>query len=60
MQHVQSAERLHGELATWEGEYTLHVESRADHAAGTPFRVTAFEHHMVAPGKVWDRGVSAG
>ncbi|DBB00955.1 hypothetical protein WJX77_000085 [Trebouxia sp. C0004] len=42
-------ERLHGELATWEGEYTLHVESRADHAAGTPFRVTAFEHHMVAP-----------
>ena len=45
------AEKLHGELATWEGEYTLHMESKPDHAAGTPFRITAFEHHTVAPGE---------
>ncbi|KAL3162284.1 hypothetical protein ABBQ32_009976 [Trebouxia sp. C0010 RCD-2024] len=43
------AEKLHGELATWEGEYTLQVETRPDHAAGTPFRITAHEHHHVAP-----------
>ena len=47
---LKSAEKLHGELATWEGDYTLQVESKADHAAGTPFRITAYEHHTVAPG----------
>ena len=44
------AEHLHGELATWQGEHTLQVESKPDHAAGTPFRITVHEHHMVAPG----------
>ena len=44
------AEKLHGELATWEGEYTLQVETRPDHTAGTPFRITAHEHHHIAPG----------
>lgn len=50
------AEKLHGELATWEGEYTLHVETRADHAAGTPFRITAHEHHIVAPDQLIGEG----
>lgn len=49
------AEKLHGELATWEGEYTLQVDTRPDHAAGTPFRITAHEHHHVAPGMRADR-----
>ena len=48
---MAAAERLHGELATWDGEYSLQVESKADVSAGTPFRIVVHEHHTVAPGK---------
>ena len=50
---MNAAERLHGELATWDGEYSLQVESKADVSAGTPFRIVVHEHHTVAPGTRW-------